>query len=109
MSREQIATLSEGNADMALAPALNSPSIEQIVQATGQQLSRAAYTTCYCASYAVTFPIVFLAHLIPGGRPLAAGIGDGAHAALDYVRATKASRKRLRRQETRFDDCETST
>jgi len=38
----------------------------------GTVLSRALYSTCYGASYGVTFPAAFLIHAIRGGFPVAA-------------------------------------
>lgn len=76
-----------------------SPQIDRAMQVTAAYASRAIYATCYCASYGITFPVVFLAHLIPGGIPLAAGIADGARAARVYVRGVQLTQKRMHRCE----------
>lgn len=87
----------------AVSPADSSiVSAQDVAQAGRDYLTRAVYTTCYCASYGVTFPVVFLAHLIPGGHPLAAGLADGARAARVYVRGTQLAQKRMRRHEPKM-------
>lgn len=83
--------------------AVASQQVQQVIRSGGKYMSRGVYTTCYCAAYGVTFPVVFLAHLIPGGIPLAAGIADGARAALVYVRGVQLSQERMHRLQSSKD------
>ena len=57
--------------------------------ATGQVLSRFAYSTSYYASFGVVFPTLLVAKVIPGGETIAAGLIEGASAAKDAVGAMK--------------------
>jgi hypothetical protein len=62
-------------------------------------VSRFAYSSSYVVSYAVVFPTLYLATVIPGGRPIAMGISDGARAASTSVREMKAKRAGKMRSE----------
>ena len=59
---------------------------KQALPAAGQFVSRLVYSSCYYVSYGVVFPTLFLANVIPGGSPIAAGLSDGANAAKDFVK-----------------------
>ncbi len=59
---------------------------KQALPAAGQFVSRLVYSSCYFVSYGVVFPTLFLANVIPGGGPIAAGLCDGASAAKDSVK-----------------------
>jgi hypothetical protein len=59
---------------------------KQALPATGQFISRLVYSSCYFVSYGVVFPTLFLANVVPGGGPIAAGLSDGANAAKDFVK-----------------------
>ena len=85
--------------DSLQAPAASMRHVQHVVRASGEYLSSAVYTTFYCASYGVAFPVVFLSHLIPGCIPLAAGIADGARAARVYVHDIQLSRQRMHHNE----------
>jgi len=70
--------------------------VQQALPATSEFVSRFVYSSCYFVSYGVVFPTLFLANVIPGGGPIAAGLCDGASAAGDFVkelRAQKAAQK----------------
>jgi hypothetical protein len=60
--------------------------VEKALPAAGQFVSRFVYSSCYFVSYGVVFPTLFLAHMIPGGSPIATGLCDGAGAASDFVK-----------------------
>jgi hypothetical protein len=49
-------------------------------------VSRAVYSICYYASYSVVLPTLFLAHAVPGARPIGSGLSDGASAASTTIR-----------------------
>jgi len=71
--------------------------VQQVLPATSEFVSRFVYSSCYFISYGVVFPTLFLAHVIPGGAPVALGLTDGASAACDGVkelRARKAAQSR---------------
>ena len=59
---------------------------KQALPATGQFVSRFVYSSCYFISYGVVFPTLYLAHVIPGGGPIATGLCDGADAASHFVK-----------------------
>jgi hypothetical protein len=59
---------------------------KQALPAAGQFVSRLVYSSCYYVSYGLVFPTLFLANVIPGGGPVAAGLSDGASAAKDFVK-----------------------
>lgn len=84
----QSATAAVSSTGVALKDAAGemAAKVSGALPAAGRLLSKAVYTTCYCASYGVTFPTVLLLHVIPGGIPIATGFADGARSARDYVR-----------------------
>jgi hypothetical protein len=85
------ATAALSNAGAALGDAAGEMAghVRGFFPAVGKFLSQAVYTSCYCVSYGVTFPTVFLVNVIPGGIPLATGFADGARSARDYVRGMR--------------------
>lgn len=91
-------------ASVSLAGGMESSDQEMdLAEAARGVISSLVYNTCYCSAYGIVFPIVFLAHFVPGGVTLAAGIGDGARAAGDYVRSVRISRHHQKRHETIYD------
>jgi len=64
--------------------------VQQAMVATSESVSRFVYSSCYFVSYGVVFPLLFLANVIPGGGPIAAGLCDGASAAGDFVKELQA-------------------
>jgi hypothetical protein len=83
------AALSSAGAALKGAAGEMADQVTGFLPAAGSFLSQAVYTGCYCVSYGVTFPTVFLVNVIPGGIPLAAGIADGARSARNYVRGVR--------------------
>jgi len=55
-------------------------------------LSQFVYSSFYFASYAVVFPALFAANIVPGLGAMADGLTDGTYAACDAVRNSKARR-----------------
>ena len=83
------ATLSSAGAALGNAAAEMAGHVGGFFPAVGRFLSQAVYASCYCVSYGVTFPTVFLVNVIPGGIPLATGLADGARSARNYVRGMR--------------------
>ena len=52
---------------------------------TSQFASRCVYSTCFTVSYAVVFPVVLLARVIPQNNQAVRAMIDGAHAAMQKV------------------------
>jgi hypothetical protein len=48
-------------------------------------MSRMAYTGAYFVAYGVVFPVLFMAHAIPGNNAVMKGFQDGGRAARDAV------------------------
>ncbi|MFN0053831.1 MAG: hypothetical protein ACKV0T_16755 [Planctomycetales bacterium] len=66
--------------------------VRQVVPVAGQFVSRFVYSSCYFLSYGVVFPTMVVASYLPGGKPIATGLVDGAQAASDLVREMKVKR-----------------
>ena len=58
--------------------------LQQAIPVVSDKMTKATYTTGYCLSYGVCFP-VFLLYNIPGVPTLSSGIVDGAKAARGYA------------------------
>ena len=58
--------------------------LQQAIPVTTEAMTKATYTTGYCLSYGVCFPL-FLLYNIPGVPTLSSGIVDGANAAREYA------------------------
>ena len=104
------AALASAGANFGNAASGMAAQVRGFFPAAGRLLSRTVYNGCYYTSYGITFPTVFLVHMIPGGVPLAAGISDGARSAQDYVRRMrKPADEKQQLLETSVDDALAST
>jgi hypothetical protein len=63
--------------------------VRAAVPAVGGFISRVAYSGSYYASFGIVFPTMLVANFVPGGCVLAAGLQDGASAALAAVPCRK--------------------
>lgn len=60
--------------------------VQELLPKVSEAVSRGMYNGSYYVAFGVVFPTLFLCRVLPGGKPLAAGIVDGAAAARDNVR-----------------------
>jgi hypothetical protein len=56
----------------------------------GQAISTAVYKTSYAISYGLVFPALLIARTVPANNAFVHGLVDGARAAIDTVKDTKA-------------------
>ncbi len=59
--------------------------LQQALPVTQKALTAVAYQSGYYVAFGVTFPTLFVVHLIPGGRRMVSGFVDGAVAAQEYL------------------------
>ena len=62
----------------------------RFLPAAAKFATRCAYGTAYGISYGVVFPSYLIAQSIPRNNPVVHGFTDGAAAAIDLARETKA-------------------